>query len=148
MEDELIIKEMSLAEKTVFLQSSVYLARTDGKIESSEKELITDLIKIYQIPHELFAEITKPIHLDTLLNKIAESIPDRRHALFLIKELLTITNIDDDISDSESDFIEAVAKRLNIEEEKILAIHELIQQHILWLARKQAIMECEEGQGN
>lgn len=143
MNTDYIIKEMSTNEKTLFLQSFLYLIRADGKVDNAEKELISGIIKFYQIPPEIFKKIDQTPKLDIMLKQIQETVPNRKHALFLIKELLTMANIDDDISDNEIYFIQTVAQTLNVEEEKILAINELIQKRMIWLYENNVVMEYE-----
>lgn len=141
MNDNLIITEMELPERIAFLQSFIFMIRSDGKIEESEIELIADLVKIYQIPKENFSEINQVQKLDHLLEILKICVKERTHALFLIKELLTIANIDNELADSEIAFVEAVSNALAIDDDKVLAIHELLMQRMLWLFNNKIVME-------
>ena len=141
MNDNLIIAEMELPERVAFLQSFIFMIRSDGKIEESEVELIADLVKIYRIPKENFHEINQFRNLDQILETLKTNVRGRTQALFLIKELLTIANIDDELADAEIAFVEAVSNALAIEDDKVLAIHELLMQRMLWLFNNKIVME-------
>ncbi len=147
MNENLLIQEMDIKEKIVFLQSFIYLIRTDGKIDQAEKDLIAELIKSYQIAPQYFAGINNVPAKESLLSSLKESVPNRVHGLFLIKELLTIANIDDTLAKEEIQFIESVAETLNIEKEKILQINGLILERKVWLTKNEMVMEYDSAKG-
>ncbi len=143
IQENRLIQEMEIKEKIIFLQSFITLIRADGKIDKDEKELIAEFIKSYRITPQYFAEIKNIPHQKTLLASLKEIIPNRHHALFFFKELLTIANIDDELAHEEILFIEAAAEALHIEKEKILQINELILEKKIWLAKAEKIMEYD-----
>ena len=147
MNENLLIQEMDIKEKIVFLQSFIYLIRTDGKIDQAEKDLIAELIKSYQIASQYFAGINRVPTKENLLNSLKQIVPNRAHGLFLLKELLTIANIDDTLVKEEIQFIESVAEILNIEKEKILQINGLILERKVWLTKNEIIMEYDSVKG-
>ncbi len=141
MSGETIIQELSLEEKITFLQAYVFLIKADGKLEDEEKVMISELVKSYQVEPKYFNEINNLPPKDNLLSKIKSVVADRRHALFFIKELLSIANIDDDLDDAEINFIETIARLIKVERNKILQINELIMERMAWLAKNDLVME-------
>ena len=73
MNENLLIQEMDIKEKIVFLQSFIYLIRTDGKIDRAEKDLIAELIKSYQIASQYFAGINRVPTKENLLNSLNQN---------------------------------------------------------------------------
>lgn len=141
MNDDSIIEQLDLPIKKIFLQTFMKLVCSDGKVEKAEKLLMSDMIKRYKIPVEMFDEVRKPLQKDELFNILKNTITNRHTALFLIKELLNIANIDEDIAETEAGFIDDVAKTLNIDEDKVLAINKLVLDRKLWIYENDLVME-------
>ena len=76
-----------------------------------------------------------------MLLEIANAVKDRHKALVLIRELLTMAHVDDELGDEEVNFVEKVAAKLNVEPEKVLEINELILERKAWLVKSAAVME-------
>ncbi len=141
MNDDSIIEQLDLPIKKIFLQTFIKLVCSDGKVEKAEKLLMSDMIKRYKIPVEMFDEVRKPLQKAELFNILKNTITNRHTALFLIKELLNIANIDEDIAETEAGFIDDVAKTLNIDEDKVLAINKLVLDRKLWIYENDLVME-------
>ena len=141
MNDDSIIEQLDLPIKKIFLQTFIKLVCSDGKVEKAEKLLMSDMIKRYKIPVEMFDEVRKPLQKTELFNILKNTITNRHTALFLIKELLNIANIDEDIAETEAGFIDDVAKTLNIDEDKVLAINKLVLDRKLWIYENDLVME-------
>lgn len=141
MNDDSIIEQLDLPIKKIFLQTFMKLVCSDGKVEKAEKLLMSDMIKRYKIPVEMFDEVRKPLQKSELFNILKNTITDRHTALFLIKELLNIANIDEDIAETEAVFIDDVSKTLNIDEDKVLAINKLVLDRKLWIYENDLVME-------
>lgn len=141
MNDDSIIEQLDLPIKKIFLQTFMKLVCSDGKVEKAEKLLMSDMIKRYKIPVEMFDEVRKPLQKAELFNILKNTITNRHTALFLIKELLNIANIDEDIAETEAGFIDDVAKTLNIDEDKVLAINKLVLDRKLWIYENDLVME-------
>ena len=141
MNDDSIIEQLDLSIKKIFLQTFMKLVCSDGKVEKAEKLLMSDTIKRYKIPVEMFDEVRKPLQKAELFNILKNTITNRHTALFLIKELLNIANIDEDIAETEAGFIDDVAKTLNIDEDKVLAINKLVLDRKLWIYENDSVME-------
>lgn len=141
MNDDSIIEQLDLPIKKIFLQTFMKLVCSDGKVEKAEKLLMSDMIKRYKIPVEMFDEVRKPLQKAELFNILKNTITDRHTALFLIKELLNIANIDEDIAETEAVFIDDVSKTLNIDEDKVLAINKLVLDRKLWIYENDLVME-------
>lgn len=141
MNDDSIIEQLDLPTKKIFLQTFMKLVCSDGKVEKAEKLLMSDMIKRYKIPVEMFDEVRKPLQKAELFNILKNSITNRHTALFLIKELLNIANIDEDMAETEAVFIDDVSKTLNIDEDKVLAINKLVLDRKLWIYENDLVME-------
>lgn len=141
MNDDSIIEQLDLSIKKIFLQTFMKLVCSDGKVEKAEKLLMSDMIKRYKIPVEMFDEVRKPLQKAELFNILKNTITNRHTALFLIKELLNIANIDEDMARTEAVFINDVARTLNIDEDKVLAINKLVLDRKLWIYENDLVME-------
>lgn len=141
MNDDSIIEQLDLPIKKIFLQTFMKLVCSDGKVEKAERLLMSDMIKCYKIPVEMFDEVRKPLQKAELFNILKNTITNRHTALFLIKELLNIANIDEDMARTEAVFINDVARTLNIDEDKVLAINKLVLDRKLWIYENDSVME-------
>lgn len=65
----------------------------------------------------------------------------RKKSLYLIKELLTVANSDDDLDDNEIDFVIKISKALGIEDEKVAEINQLVLDQMSWLDRYHQALE-------
>ena len=134
------IQQLSEQEKITFVRALIFLIKADGRVDDRERECIHEIVEIYGVGNKM-AAINAPMGEDVLLPEIANTIKDRRKALALIRELLTMAHVDDELGDEEVNFVEKVAAGLNIEPEKVLEINELILERKAWLVKSAAVME-------
>lgn len=134
------IQQLSEQEKITFVRALIFLIKADGRVDDRERECIHEIVEIYGVGNKM-AAINAPMGEDVLLPEIANTIKDRRKALALIRELLTIAHVDDELGDEEVNFVEKVAAKLNVEPEKVLEINELILERKAWLVKSAAVME-------
>lgn len=134
------VTDLSLNEKLVFLRMIIRLIGKDGRIDDSERAFMKELAGQYQIPREYSAQINQPVSEDSLIAE-AKNLLGRKKSLYLIKELLTVANSDDDLDDSEIDFVIKVSKALGIEDEKVAEINQLVLDQMSWLERYNQALE-------
>ena len=73
----------------------------------------------------------------------AKKILNRQKALYLVKELLTVANSDEDLDDKEIDFVIKVSKALQIEDEKVAEINQLVLDYMSWNDRYKQALEID-----
>lgn len=134
------IQQLSEQEKITFVRALIFLIKADGRVDDRERECIHEIVEIYGVGNKM-AAINAPMGEDVLLPEIANTVKDRHKALALIRELLTIAHVDDELGDEEVNFVEKVAAKLNVEPEKVLEINELILERKAWLVKSAAVME-------
>ena len=134
------VADLSLEEKLVFLRMIIRLIGKDGRIDDSERNFMKELAGKYQIPKQYSAQINQPMSEDELIVS-AINVLDRKKSLYLIKELLTVANSDDDLDDSEVDFVIKVSKALGIEDEKVAEINQCVLDQMSLLDRYRAALE-------
>lgn len=134
------VTDLSLNEKLVFLRMIIRLIGKDGRIDDSERAFMKELAGQYQIPREYSAQINQPVSEDSLIAE-AKNLLGRKKSLYLIKELLTVANSDDDLDDGEIDFVIKVSKTLGIEDEKVAEINQLVLDQMSWLERYNQALE-------
>ena len=134
------IQQLSETEKVTFVRALIFLIKSDGSFDDRERECIHEIVNIYNIKDKV-AAINAPMGEDILLTEIANTINDRHKALSLIRELLTMAHVDEELGDAEVNFIEKVAAKLNIEPEKVLQINELVLERKDWLVKSAVVME-------
>ena len=134
------IQQLSETEKVTFVRALIFLIKSDGRVDDHERECIHEIVNIYNIKNKV-AAINAPMGEDILLTEIANTINDRHKALLLIRELLTMAHVDEELGDAEVNFIEKVAAKLNVEPEKVLQINELVLERKDWLVKSAVVME-------
>lgn len=133
------VVNLSLEEKLLFLRLIIRLIGKDGKIDDNERSFMKELAKQYQIPKECSAQINQVMSEDALMEQ-AKNLLNRQKSLYLIKELLTVANSDEDLDDKEIDLVIKVGKALQIEDEKVAEINQLVLDYMSWYDRyKQAL---------
>ena len=133
------VNDLSLDEKLIFLRMIIRMIGKDGRIDDAERSFMKELAGEYQIPREYSAQINQQISEENLL-KEAQKL-DRRKSLYLIKELLTVANSDEDLDDSEIDFVIKVSKFLNIEDEKVAELNQLVLDEMSLSERRYQALE-------
>ena len=135
------VNDLSLDEKLIFLRMIIRLIGKDGRIDDAERVFMKELAGQYQIPREYSAQINQQVSEENLLRE-AQKL-DRRKSLYLIKELLTVANSDEDLDDSEIDFVIKVSKALNIEDEKVAEINQLVLDQMSLLEHYNQALELD-----
>ena len=133
------VNDLSLDEKLIFLRMIIRMIGKDGRIDDAERSFMKELAGEYQIPREYSAQINQQISEENLL-KEAQKL-DRRKSLYLIKELLTVANSDEDLDDSEIDFVIKVSNFLNIEDEKVAELNQLVLDEMSLSERRYQALE-------
>ncbi|MBE6452891.1 MAG: hypothetical protein E7012_05340 [Alphaproteobacteria bacterium] len=141
--DEEFIDELSEQQRITFVRALFFMIKADSRVDDAERSFMHDVIKMYGLVNKLDV-LTQPISQDIILQEISTNIQDRRTSLYLLRELLLVAGIDDDMEDKEAGFIEEVATVLKIEDEKVLAINELLLDRKIWLRKLATVMEDEE----
>lgn len=141
MNEDMIIANMSNAEKITFLKCFVFMVSIDGKIDEEERDFVSEMGKIYGINFENINVSEFSIKKENLLEDIKLNVKERKNALLLIKDLLMLANIDEHLHDKEIDFIKDVAEKLEIEDKKVLQINALIMDRKIWLFSYKKVME-------
>ena len=134
------VTDLSLNEKLVFLRMIIRLIGKDSRIDDSERTFMKELAKQYQIPREYSAQINQSVSEEDLISE-AKNLLGRKKSLYLIKELLTVANSDDDLDDNEIDFVIRVSTALGIEDEKVAEINQLVLDQMSWLDRYHQALE-------
>lgn len=134
------LADMNEDERVAFLKVLVRLAKTDGNIDSGEKDFIANLGMIFQVPASRYDEI-KNVGDDEEVVKAVKAIRSRRTALELIKEMCLLANSDSDLSDKETLLIGKVGQAMGVELEKIEQISQWVIDRIIWLEEGKIIFE-------
>ncbi len=131
------LTSLSSEEKNIFLAIICTLAKIDGHIHQTEKTFLQDFAKELKIGFSprYFSLTTK----DCI--KHATQIKDRRLAMEIIKYMLILAYTDNEFSDSEGNFIGAIAEALNLEAQKVAEISSWIIDRIIWLEQEAVIFE-------
>jgi len=142
MTDFELIPTLSLEEKILFIKMVIRIVTKDGRIGDRERQFIHSLAAEYRIPKQYTAEINQKESDDELFKKAA-SLLDRRKSLFLLKELFTVANTDDDLADSEIDFLIALSEALQIESEKVTEINKVVLDQLRVMEHLNEVLELD-----
>lgn len=128
----------ALEEKKVFFQVLLHLASVDGVTDDSELDFIAEAAKTQGLQD--IKELQNYGDEEALLQRV-KIIGNRHLALELIKEMCTLSHVDNVLSDEETLFIGKVGIALGVEMEKIEQISNWIIDRIIWLERAKLIFE-------
>jgi uncharacterized tellurite resistance protein B-like protein len=134
------VKSLTSQEKVLFIRMIIALIGEDDEVDVKERNFIKEISRQYKISKSEFDLVQIRCSGEELINEAAD-ILDRNKSLFLIKELLTVANTDNDLDDREIDFIIQLSTALNIEDEKIMEINQLVLDQINLLERYHVVME-------
>ena len=126
-------------ERVTVARALLFLVKIDGRLDERERNRMHEIVRVYGLTEDL-SSLIKGITQDGVLRDLERNIQERLKKLFVIRELLTLANIDDDLDDTEARFIESVANVLNVEDEKVLDINELVLDRKIWLLKEEEIM--------
>lgn len=134
------VKSLTSQEKVLFIRMIIALIGEDDEVDVKERNFIKEISRQYKISKSEFDLVQIRCSGEELINEAAD-ILDRNKSLFLIKELLTVANTDNNLDDREIDFIIQLSTALNIEDEKIMEINQLVLDQINLLERYHVVME-------
>ncbi len=134
------IQYLTNEEKVTFVRALLFLVKIDGRVDERERDCMHEIVDIYGIQKDIKL-ISAPMSEEIILSEIKDNINDRQKSLFLLRELLMMANIDDELEDKEIGLIRKVAAALEVEEEKVSAINDLILEKKLWLQKSLVVME-------
>ena len=137
------VSNLSIDEKVLFLRLIIKVISEDGVIDPYERQFMRNLAKQYQIPAEYAEQINAPSEFDDLVKQAQETL-DRKKSLYLIKELLSVANTDNDFKEEEVDFIVKISEKLGIESEKVVELNQLVLDRLNWLKRYRIALEMDE----
>ncbi len=137
------VETLSINEKLIFVKLIVKLISGDGKISDDERAFVKVLSKQYRISSDYSDEINRHYSEEELLEQVSV-IKDRRKSLYLIKELLSVANADEELEDREIDFIIKVSNVLDVEDEKVAEINQLVLDRLAWIDEYRTVMEFED----
>lgn len=137
------VETLSINEKLIFVKLIVKLISGDGKISDDERAFVKVLSKQYRISSDYSDEINRHYSEEELLKQVSV-IKDRRKSLYLIKELLSVANADEELEDREIDFIIKVSNVLDVEDEKVAEINQLVLDRLAWIDEYRTVMEFED----
>lgn len=132
------LAQASIEEKKVFFQVLLHLASVDGVTDDSEFDFIAEAAKTQGLQD--INELQNYGDEKALLQKV-KIITNRHLAMELIKEMCTLSHVDNVLSDEETLFIGKVGMALGIEIEKIEQISNWIIDRIIWLEQAKLIFE-------
>jgi uncharacterized tellurite resistance protein B-like protein len=138
--DNKYISELTQEEKLVFVKIFCRLINIDNSVEKEEIEFLKVIANRYGLASNIVVDIIKTAKSIDYKAE-ASKITNRQHGLELIKEMCVLSNIDDNIEDSELDMIIDVAEAMNIEDEKVLLINRWVLDSAIVLKTGQIIME-------
>ena len=128
----------SMEEKKVFFQTLLHLAGADGVTDDAELAFIEAAAQTQGI--ENIEELSGYEDEAAVLENV-KIIKDRHLAMELIREMCTLSHVDNVLSDEETLFIGKVGIALGIEMEKIEQISNWIIDRIIWLEQARLIFE-------
>ena len=134
------IKTLSSEEKLVFIKLFCALIKSDNKVDNDEVDFLKQIAKRYEVDNNTVVQIIKNV---SNIDHIAEArkISDRSHALELLKELCFLANIDDSLQDDEINMIIAIARAMNIEDEKLILINRFVLDTVILEKTGRTILE-------
>lgn len=118
------IDNLTYIERLTFIRVFCQLVRADGNVSPDEIEFLKTIAEKYGVESSVVIDIIKDYNIDFLQE--AKNISSRRNALQLIKELCLLAHSDGEVADNELGIIIDVARAMNIEDEKIVAINKYV----------------------
>lgn len=144
MDDKTIIQQMDFETRKLFLQIAMKLVCSDGNLDGLERKVVSGLARKYGLSPEDMDEVKIIPSKDEIFFRLRDVVYDRPTALFLIKEMISVADVDEDFADEEEEFVFEVAHVLKIEISKVRAIYKLVQDYKDWLYQRDVVMEYIE----
>lgn len=133
---------MEHTEKIAYLKALIYIATADDTIDESEREKFSQLGHIYGLNEDEINSIADSVinKMETL-EEILGNISTRQTKLLLVYDLLAICYADGCYSLAEKNAMRSIVNMLHIEEEKLTALEEVIEESTVLNKKLETILE-------
>lgn len=133
---------MEHTEKIAYLKTLIYIAMADDTIDESEREKFSQLGHIYGLNEDEINSIADSvINKAETLEEISGNISTRQTKLLLVYDLLAICYADGCYSLAEKNAMRSIVNMLHIEEEKLTALEEVIEESTVLNKKLATILE-------
>lgn len=133
---------MEHTEKIAYLKALIYIATADDTIDESEREKFSQLGHIYGLNEDEINSIADSvINKAETLEEILGNISTRQTKLLLVYDLLAICYADGCYSLAEKNAMRSIVNMLHIEEEKLTALEEVIEESTILNKKLETILE-------
>ncbi len=133
---------MEHTEKIAYLKALIYIATADDTIDESEREKFSQLGHIYGLNEDEINSIADSvINKSETLEEILGNISTRQTKLLLVYDLLAICYADGCYSLAEKNAMRSIVNMLHIEEEKLIALEEVIEESTVLNKKLETILE-------
>lgn len=133
---------MEHTEKIAYLKALIYIATADDTIDESEREKFSQLGHIYGLNEDEINSIADSvINKAETLEEILGNISTRQTKLLLVYDLLAICYADGCYSLAEKNAMCSIVNMLHIEEEKLTALEEVIEESTVLNKKLETILE-------
>lgn len=133
---------MEHTEKIAYLKALIYIATADDTIDESEREKFSQLGHIYGLNEDEINSIADSvINKAETLEEILGNISTRQTKLLLVYDLLAICYADACYSLAEKNAMRSIVNMLHIEEAKLTALEEVIEESTVLNKKLETILE-------
>lgn len=133
---------MEHTEKIAYLKALIYIATADDTIDESEREKFSQLGHIYGLNEDEINSIADSVINKTeTLEEILGNISTRQTKLLLVYDLLAICYADGCYSLAEKNAMRSIVNMLHIEEAKLTALEEVIEESTVLNKKLATILE-------
>ena len=133
---------MEHTEKIAYLKALIYIPTADDTIDESEREKFSQLGHIYGLNEDEINSIADSVINKTeTLEEILGNISTRQTKLLLVYDLLAICYADGCYSLAEKNAMRSIVNMLHIEEEKLTALEEVIEESTVLNKKLETILE-------
>lgn len=133
---------MEHTEKIAYLKALIYIATADDTIDESEREKFSQLGHIYGLNEDEINSIADSvINKAETLEEILGNISTRQTKLLLVYDLLAICYADGWYSLAEKNAMRSIVNMLHIEEAKLTALEEVIEESTVLNKKLETILE-------
>lgn len=133
---------MEHTEKIAYLKALIYIATADDTIAESEREKFSQLGHIYGLNEDEINSIADSvINKAETLEEILGNISTRQTKLLLVYDLLAICYADGCYSLAEKNAMRSIVNMLHIEEAKLTALEEVIEESTVLNKKLETILE-------
>ena len=133
---------MEHTEKIAYLKALIYIATADDTIDESEREKFSQLGHIYGLNEDEINSIADSVINKTeTLEEILGNISTRQTKLLLVYDLLAICYADGCYSLAEKNAMRSIVNMLHIEEEKLTALEDVIEESTVLNKKLETILE-------